>query len=196
MVLIIQNQTINNKKKFIMTSLKTLVILTHPDLDHSVVNKRWIDELKKYPETYMVHDLYAAYPNGNIDIKREQLLLEQFDRIVFQFPFFWFNCPPLLKQWLDEVLVEGWAFGANSDYKLRGKKIALAISTGIDKDGYQPTGRYKYTMEHLLAPFELTFNYVRADYRAPFIFYGMELQATEERIDKSAQQYLDYLASF
>jgi putative NADPH-quinone reductase len=178
-----------------MISSKTLIIVTHPDLDHSVVNKRWIDELRKFPETYLVHDLYGTYPNGKIDVKSEQQLLEKFGNIVFQFPFFWFNCPPLLKQWLDEVLVEGWAFGPNSNYRLSGKKIGLAISTGIDKDGYQPTGRYKYTMEHLLAPFELTFNYIKADYRQPFILYGMEMQATTERIDKSATQYLDYLAS-
>jgi len=175
---------------------KTLIIVTHPDLDHSVVNKRWIDELRKFPENYLVHDLYSTYPDGIIDVKSEQQLLEKFDNIVFQFPFFWFNCPPLLKQWLDDVLIEGWAFGSKSDYKLCKKKIGLAVSTGIDKDGYQPTGRYKYTMEHLLAPFELTFNYISADYRPPFIFYGMELQATTKRIDKSAQQYLDYLASF
>lgn len=178
-----------------MISSKILIIVTHPDLDHSLVNKRWMDELRKFPETYEVHDLYAAYPNRQIDVKSEQQLLERFDKIVFQFPFFWFNCPPLLKQWLDEVLVGGWAFGSNSDYKLSGKKISLAVSTGIDKDGYQSTGKYKYTMEHLLAPFELTFNYIRAEYRPAFIFYGMESQVTTERIEKSALQYLEYLAS-
>lgn len=155
-----------------------------------------MDELNKSPETYVVHDLYAAYPNGQIDVKSEQQLLEKFDKIIFQFPFFWFNCPPLLKQWLDDVLVEGWAFGSNSEYKLSGKKIALAVSAGIDKDGYQPRGKYKYTMEQLLAPFELTFNYIRADYLPAFIFYGMELHGTTEHINKSAQEYLDYLASF
>ena len=178
-----------------MKSLKTLIIVTHPDLDNSVVNKRWINELGEFSEKYVIHDLYAAYPNGKINVQSEQQLLEKFDQIVFQFPFFWFNCPPLLKQWLDEVLVEGWAFGSNSGYKLSGKKIALAISTGIDKDGYQPTGRYKYTMEHLLAPFELTFEYIRADYHSPFIHYGMELHASTERIEKSVELYLAYLAS-
>lgn len=174
---------------------KTLIIVTHPDLNHSVVNKRWIDELRKFPEKYLVHDLYAIYPDGKIDIESEQQLLEKFDKIVFQFPFFWFNCPPLLKKWLDEVLIEGWAFGSNGDYKLTGKKITLAISTGIDEDGYQTKGRYKYTMKHLLAPFELTFSYIRSEYQPPFIFYGMELQVTTERIEESAKQYLDYIAS-
>lgn len=178
-----------------MIPSKTLIIVTHPDLAHSVVNKRWIDELNKFPEKYVVYDLYAVYPDDKIDVESEQQLLEKFDKIVFQFPFFWFNCPPLLKQWLDEVLVEGWAFGSDSGYKLSGKKIGMAISTGIDEDGYQPTGRYKYTMEHLLAPFELTFKYIRADYHEPFIFYGMEYQATSERIEKSTQKYLRYLES-
>jgi putative NADPH-quinone reductase len=178
-----------------MKSLKTLVIVTHPNLDNSVVNKRWIDELRKYPDKYLVHDLHAAYPNGEINVQSEQQLMEKFDKIVFQFPFFWFNCPPLLKQWLDEVLEEGWAFGSASGYKLSGKKIALAVSTGIDKDGYEPTGRYKYTMEHLLAPFELTFEYIRAEYQSPFIHYGMESHASTERIEKSVELYLDYLES-
>jgi putative NADPH-quinone reductase len=178
-----------------MLSSKTLVIVTHPDVADSVVNKRWIDDLKRFPEKYVVHDLYAAYPNAQIDIKSEQQLLEKFDKIVFQFPFFWFNCPPLLKQWLDEVLIEGWAFGSKSDYKLAGKKIAMAVSTGIDEDGYQPTGRYKYTMAQLLAPFELTFNYIKAEYCKPFIFYGMEYEATTERIEESTQKYLGYLES-
>ncbi|MES9758852.1 flavodoxin family protein, partial [Priestia megaterium] len=29
--------------------MKTLVIITHPSLETSVVNKRWVEELKKYP---------------------------------------------------------------------------------------------------------------------------------------------------
>lgn len=101
----------------------------------------------------------------------------------------------MLKQWLDDVLVEGWAFGSNGTYKLSGKKIALAISTGIDEHGYQPAGRYKYTMEHLLAPIELTFNYIKADYRPPFILYGTDLQSTIEHVDEGAKQYQDYLSS-
>ena len=44
--------------------MKTLVIVTHPNLEKSVINKRWIEELQKYPERYSVHDLYASYPDG------------------------------------------------------------------------------------------------------------------------------------
>ena len=32
--------------------MKILVIVTHPDLNKSVINKRWVAELEKYPEIY------------------------------------------------------------------------------------------------------------------------------------------------
>ena len=38
--------------------MKTLVIVTHPDIEHSIINKRWIEELRKYPEEYTIHELY------------------------------------------------------------------------------------------------------------------------------------------
>ncbi|WP_041885261.1 NAD(P)H-dependent oxidoreductase, partial [Pedobacter lusitanus] len=77
--------------------MKTLVIIIHPDPENSVINKRWVAELKKYPEKYVIHDLYSVYPDEKIDVEKEQKLIEAYDNIVFQFPFYWFNCPPLFK---------------------------------------------------------------------------------------------------
>lgn len=34
--------------------MKTLVIVAHPNLETSVINKRWVEELQKYPEKYTV----------------------------------------------------------------------------------------------------------------------------------------------
>ncbi|MBC9796137.1 NAD(P)H-dependent oxidoreductase [Sinomicrobium weinanense] len=175
--------------------MKTLVIIIHPELENSRVNKRWIEELKKYPDRYTVHDLYGQYPDEKIDIAKEQQLAETFDRIVFQFPFYWFNCPPLLKKWLDEVLVHGWAYGKGSPYKLAGKKIALGITAGVNKEDYHTSGRYKYTLQQLTAPFEITFDYIRASYQSLFAFYGAEHNGTADRIDKSAREYIRFIES-
>ena len=51
---------------------KTLVIVTHPHIDQSVVNKRWVEELEKHPDQFMVHQIYQAYPDGMIDVAKEQ----------------------------------------------------------------------------------------------------------------------------
>lgn len=175
--------------------MKTLVIVTHPDIKSSVVNKRWIEELKKYPDKYVVHQLYEAYPDEKIDVLAEQKLVEQYDKIVFQFPYYWFNCPSLFKKWLDEVLTYGWAYGSKSGYKVAGKKVALAMSVGVDEHEYNRSERYKYTLTELTRPFELSFEYVKADYQPFFAYYGIELNASAEWIEKSVPLYLDFLNS-
>lgn len=174
---------------------RTLVIVIHPNMQDSVVNKRWIEALGSYPGKYLVHDLHAAYPTGDIDIPKEQALIEQHDTIIFQFPFYWFNCPPLFKKWLDEVLTYGWAYGSQSGYKMKDKKIALAIAAGIDEEEYTAAGKYRYTLQELTAPFQITFEYIQANYRPLFAFYGLEFRATPERIEQSTEAYLSFASS-
>ncbi|WP_036739369.1 MULTISPECIES: NAD(P)H-dependent oxidoreductase [unclassified Paenibacillus] len=183
--------------------MKTLVIVTHPSLETSVINKRWVEELKKYPEKYTVHELHKVYPDGNIDVEREQQLIESHGNLVLQFPVYWFNCPPLLKKWLDDVLAYGWAYGSNGD-KLRNRKAALAVSVGIKEEDYREEGKYRYTLEQLLTPFETTFRYCHADYRSFYAYYGTETEPGENEpgaeneppannLDKSAQKYVSFI---
>ncbi|GGE79363.1 NAD(P)H-dependent oxidoreductase [Priestia taiwanensis] len=174
--------------------MKTLVIVTHPSMETSVINKRWVEELKKYPETYTVHELYNVYPDGNIDVKKEQQLIESHDKLVLQFPFYWFNCPPLLKKWLDDVFEYGWAYGSHGD-KLKNRKVALSVSAGIKEEDYHEGGRYRYTMEQLLVPFETTFLYCKADYRSFYAFYGTENELGGADVEKSAQGYIGFIDS-
>lgn len=177
-----------------VTDLKTLIVVSHPNLTHSVVNKRWIEELKKYPDLYTVHDLYQAYPDGVIDVAKEQALVEQHGNLILQFPLYWFNCPPRLKQWLDEVFLYGWAYGSTSGYKLKSHKIALAVSAGISQEDFVEGGQYNGSLQQILQPFELTAKYVQADYAEPYLFYDAEFKLSPERVEASAKGYIEYLS--
>ena len=90
-----------------MNKAKTLIVVAHPDLAASTINKRWVDELEKHPDRFTVHQLYQRYPDGKIDVPSEQRLVDAHQHLVLQFPVYWFNCPPLLKQWFDDVLTYG-----------------------------------------------------------------------------------------
>ncbi|GGH17883.1 NAD(P)H-dependent oxidoreductase [Sphingobacterium alkalisoli] len=173
--------------------MKTLIIVTHPDIENSLVNKRWVEELNKYPEKFTVHQLYKVYPDGNIDVIAEQKMIEAYDKIVFQFPVYWHSCPSLLKKWIDDVLIYGWAYGSKSGYKMSGKKVTLAMSAGVDEYEYNPGEKYRYTLKDLTRPFDLTFEYVKADYQPFFAYYGIELNASKEWIEKSVPLYLEFL---
>jgi len=174
--------------------MKTLIIVTHPAIKESIINKRWVEELLKFPDRFTVHQLQEAYPDEKIDILAEQRLIEEHDKIVFQFPYYWFNAPWLLKKWLDEVLTHGWAYGSKSGYRMQDKKISLAISLGLDENELGEFGAYKYNLNELLRPFELSFEYTKASFQTPFAFYGMEYNVTDNHIDLGVQLYMDYLA--
>ena len=83
---------------------KPLIIPAHPDISQSTVNKHWTTAIKQHPDSFTVHELYTVYPRGKIDVSAEEKLIESPDAPVLQFPVYRFNCPPLLKQCLDEVL--------------------------------------------------------------------------------------------
>lgn len=173
-------------------SLKTLVIVAHPNIETSTINKRWVEELKKFPKKYTVHELHKVYPDGKIDVKKEQELIESHNDLVLQFPIYWFNCPPLLKKWLDDVFAYNWAYGSKGD-KLKNRKIALSVSAGIKKEDYDEEGRYRYTLDQILVPFEVSFLYCQADYRSFFAFYGTESEGYESELEKSAEGYLNFI---
>lgn len=54
-------------------------------------------------ENVTIHQLYATYPDKNIDASKEQELLLAHDRVILQFPFHWYSTPSLLKEWFDVV---------------------------------------------------------------------------------------------
>ncbi|WP_231622585.1 NAD(P)H-dependent oxidoreductase [Helicobacter heilmannii] len=81
--------------------MATLVVLAHPDLQASRVNKALKESIE---HKGVVSQLYQKYPDFKIDVAAEQQLLTQAERVVFQFPIFWYSYPPLFKKYLDDVL--------------------------------------------------------------------------------------------
>ena len=168
--------------------MKVLVIVAHPNIQESTVNRRWVEELKKHPEI-TTHELYRRYPDEVIDVEQEQLLLLQHDRIVLQFLFYWYSSPSLLKKWMDTVLTYGWAYGTNGD-KLHGKVLMLAISTGAPSEAYQAGGRNHFTVSELTKPFQATSNLIGTTFLPSFVLNGMR-NLSEEEIERSAKRYVE-----
>lgn len=168
-----------------------MVIIAHSAVQSgSRVNKRFMEELIKN-DHILVHDLYGAYPQGDINVQQEQLLLSEYDRIIFQFPFWWYSSPALLKQWFDQVLTFGWAFGPGGD-KLHGKEWGFAITAGSPPESYGREGYNRYTIEELTRPFEATANLVGAVCLPVFAITGA-LNLTDDELEQAAEQYLDYV---
>ncbi|MFN2744368.1 MULTISPECIES: NAD(P)H-dependent oxidoreductase [Bacillus] len=170
--------------------MKVLVMAFHPDMEQSIVNKALAKGLQDEP-VVTFRDMYKEYPDEMIDVEKEQRLCEEHDRIVFQFPLYWYSSPPLLKKWLDHVLLYGWAYGTNGT-ALRGKEFMVAISAGAPEEAYQAGGSNHYSISELLRPFQATSNFISATYLPPYVFYGAG-STGESELAESAKTYRDHL---
>ncbi len=82
-----------------------------------------------------------------------------------------------MKQWLDNVLTHGWAYGSQGNV-LTDKVVSLAVSLGTPARHYQNKNRIGGTVDDILLPFKFTINYCHADYHTPFTFHTIDSHAT------------------
>ncbi|MEV0068045.1 NAD(P)H-dependent oxidoreductase [Amycolatopsis sp. NPDC050768] len=99
---------------------RPLAVVAHPDLAHSRVNRAWTDVLSA-SGAVDVHVLSDDLTDGRINVPREQAQLAAHDRIILQCPIHWYSAPGILRDWLDEVLERGWAYGPGG-HALEGMK--------------------------------------------------------------------------
>jgi NAD(P)H oxidoreductase len=148
--------------------VNTLVLVFHPDMTSSVVNRALAAEAEG-AKGVTVRRMYDLYPTGVINVAAEQAAMDGADRIVIQFPLHWFSAPPLVQQWLDDVLTFGWAHGPDG-VALLGKELMIAATAGAAEYGRQRMVGYSLT--ELLRPFQASAATCSMTYLVPFIVMG------------------------
>jgi len=153
--------------------MKTLVLLSHPNLESSIANKTIIEHLKKMiPNSKIeVRHLEALYPNYEIDVESEQSALLDADFLIFQHPLYWYSTPAILKKYLDDVMTWGFAYGTGGD-KLKGKHFMQSITLGGSTEAYTPLGYNRFSVEDLLKPMQQTVYHTQMVYNLPLYSYG------------------------
>lgn len=151
--------------------MRTLVLVSHPTLGTSRANARLVAAIRDLPNIELRH-LEAVYPDGRIDVAAEQAAALRAERIVFQFPFYWYSTPPLLKRWQDDVLAFGWAYGPGGT-ALRGKVLQLVLTTGGPEAVYRHGGYNLYPVRELLRPIEVTAHLMGMTLAEPLVLYGV-----------------------
>lgn len=151
---------------------KCLILLAHPHLkDASLANAIVIKEVEAL-ESVEVRDLYTLYPDFNIDVESEQQALLDAECVVFQFPFYWYSVPGILKEWQDLVLTYGFAYGSTGN-KLEGKEFVISTTIGGPEEAYKRDGYNHFEINTLLTPLEQTSNLTKMVYNPPIISHGM-----------------------
>jgi glutathione-regulated potassium-efflux system ancillary protein KefG len=154
---------------------RTLLVFTHPALERTRVN--WaMAEAARTVEGVTFHDLYETYPDFAVDVDDEQQRLAGHELIVLQFPLYWYTGPALLKEWLDLVWLQGFAYGAEGG-ALKGKILACAVSTGARAQTFCSEGKEAQAVGEFLRPFERMAEICGMRWERPFVIHGANVRS-------------------
>lgn len=129
--------------------MKTLVLVSHPTLENSYSQqflKRAVTEEKDV--VWHVLDQVRPY-----DVATEQALSADADRVIFQFPFYWYSAPASLKEWEDTVLTRRFAYPDHGG-ALAGKELGLVLTLGLPAENYGVGQKERFSIDQLTTPFQ------------------------------------------
>lgn len=171
----------------------TYVLAAHPNWRESRVN-RPLYERATATQGVVVQDLYARYPDFDIDVAAEQERARDAQLLVLLHPVQWYSMPALLKLWIDEVLAYGWAYGPGGT-ALQGKDLWLVATTGGPETSYHPSGYNRYFFDAFLPPYEQTAALCGMRFLPPLVLHGARRAAPAE-VQAHADVFAQRLASY
>lgn len=150
----------------------TLMILAHPQFEHSIANKTISDIVSREEPSLEIRNIHQLYPNYQIDVKAEQTALLAHDLVILQYPMYWFNMPAILKIWFDEVFTYQFAYGSKGN-KLKGKYLLPSLTIG------QPAVNFKekdhFLVDDFLQPVKRSAEYAQMNYLDYIALYGVSI---------------------
>ncbi|TLQ04301.1 flavodoxin family protein [Pediococcus stilesii] len=164
--------------------MKTLVIVAHPQLENSDVQPFFREAIADFPDVTW-HPLTSSF-----DVLEEQKLLISNDRIIFEFPLYWYSAPALLKQWLDDVFT--MKFTTGNRYALAGKELGIVVSTGDKERSFRAGEEEQFTISELMRPYQALAGKARMRYLPVLAVYQFLYLSPDEqqRLMIRYQQYL------
>ena len=147
----------------------------------------------------LIKDLYKECPSFRFNVEAEHQALLAADSIVFQFPFYWYSVPGILKEWLDQVFTYGFAYGSAGD-KLKGKQFLVSTTIGGPEDAYREGGNNNYSINDLLKPLHQTANLSGMHYNTPIISHNMiyipDVYNKKDEVEQRARNHAERLYQY
>ena len=150
------------------TDIKTLVIVSHPYPERSVMTKG-MQQAAESVDGVTVRNLETLYgfDTRAINAELERELTRQNDRIVFMFPTHWFNITPMMKAYLNDV------WGSVGPGLWQGKEMLLVTTAAGGSSTYGKSGRIGVELENVFTPMKASALHAGMTFLTPLAFQAI-----------------------
>lgn len=157
------------------TNVKTLVIVSHPYPERSVMIKG-LQQAAESVEGVTVRNLETIYgfDTRAINGDEERRITRQYDRIVFMFPTHWFNITPMMKAYLNDT------WGSVGPGLWQGKEMLIVTTAAGGRSTYGKEGRIGVELADVFLPMKATALHAGMTYLPPLAFENVSASRLPE----------------
>ncbi|MBI0091337.1 NAD(P)H-dependent oxidoreductase [Lactobacillus sp. M0345] len=172
--------------------MKTLVLVSHPEYDNSMT-EAFLKQCQSDIENVDWVVLDNIQTDFTFDKEQEQQRLKQYDRILFQFPMYWYSAPALMKKYEDDVFTKNF-IAYEQEGALKGKEMGIIITLGDPIKDYQVGGREGFSISELLKPYQAIAQRGQMKFLKPFVISQFAYM-TDAQKQKLLIDYRSYLTN-
>lgn len=169
----------------VRTHIKTLVIVSHPHPEHSVMIKG-LQVAAETVDGVTVRNLETIYgfDTRKIDGEEERRITQDHQRIVFIFPTHWFNITPMMKAYLNDT------WGSVGPGLWQGKEMLIVTTAGGGDSTYGKTGRIGIDLADVFTPMKASALHAGMTYLPPLVFQSV----TRSKLPEYQRQLIERLS--
>ncbi|KOY73794.1 uncharacterized protein RZ70_04140 [Apilactobacillus kunkeei] len=172
--------------------MKTLVLVSHPEYDNSMT-EAFLKQCQSDIENVDWVVLDNIQTDFTFDKEQEQQRLAQYDRILFQFPMYWYSAPALMKRYEDDVFTKNF-IAYEQEGALKGKEMGIITTLGDPIKDYQVGGREGFSISELLKPYQAIAQRGKMKFLKPFVISQFSYM-TDSQKQKLLIDYRSYLTN-
>ncbi|CAI2639061.1 Glutathione-regulated potassium-efflux system ancillary protein KefG [Apilactobacillus kunkeei] len=172
--------------------MKTLVLVSHPEYDNSMT-EAFLKQCQSDIENVDWVVLDNIQTEFTFDKEQEQQRLTQYDRILFQFPMYWYSAPALMKKYEDDVFTKNF-IAYEQEGALKGKEMGIITTLGDPIKDYQVGGREGFSISELLKPYQAIAQRGQMKFLKPFVISQFSYM-TDVQKQKLLIDYRSYLTN-
>lgn len=164
----------------------------------AVVDSRDFLDMEESERLFVEKNSVRAKANGKLtdDVYQARENLDWADLVLFQFPFWWYNMPAIMRGWFERVYTFDYVFGKDiprfGEGPMKGKKAMVVMTAGAYEKNFTPRS-VDGPMDDLLWP--ITHNLLFGagfDVIPSHITYKVD-RATQEDFNHSLKVFLNTL---